>query len=68
MKSDSEIARGFTLTHINQIAEKAGIKQHELTLCGEEKAKVDLSIFKRLKERPNIFGRDQLELIWLNLD
>jgi len=53
MKSDSEIARRFTLTHINQIAEKAGIKQHELTLCGEEKAKVDLSIFERLKETSN---------------
>ena len=50
MKSDSEITREVTPLHINQVAENAGIKQHELTLCGELKAKVDLSIFQRLKE------------------
>jgi len=53
MKSDSEIAREFNLLHINQVAEKAGIKQHELTLCGEQKAKVDFSIFERLKGTSN---------------
>ena len=50
MKSDSEIARSITPLHINQIAETAGIMREELVACGEFKAKVDLSIFSRLKQ------------------
>ena len=51
MKSDIEIARSVTPLHINQVAEKAGIMQDELIAWGDYKAKVDLSIFARIKQR-----------------
>jgi formate--tetrahydrofolate ligase len=51
MKSDIEIARSVNPLHINQVAEKAGIMQDELIAWGDYKAKVDLSIFARIKQK-----------------
>jgi len=53
MKSDLEIAQSATLKHIRDIAEIAGIAESELELYGRHKAKIDLSIMKRLTGRPD---------------
>jgi len=50
--SDLVIAQAAKLLPIRQIAEKAGIKEEELELYGNFKAKVDLKIAERLKDRP----------------
>ncbi len=47
--SDLEIAQKAELLPIRQIAEKAGIKDDELELYGNYKAKIDLKILDRLK-------------------
>jgi len=51
--SDLEIAQKAEMTPIRQIAEKAGIKDEELELYGNYKAKVDLNILDRLKGNPD---------------
>ncbi|MFA5388321.1 MAG: formate--tetrahydrofolate ligase [Candidatus Omnitrophota bacterium] len=51
MKSDIEIAREVKLTPIVKIAKKIGIREDELELHGKFKAKVELSILKRTKDR-----------------
>ena len=51
MKSDIEIAREAKLEDIYSIADKVGIKKDELIPCGDYKAKVNLDIFKRVKNR-----------------
>jgi len=52
--TDIEIARNTKLDKINQIAKKAGIKEEELEVYGNYKAKIsnDL-VFKRLKRKKN---------------
>jgi formate--tetrahydrofolate ligase len=51
MLSDLEIAQKAKLKPIREIAEKLGIKENELELYGNHKAKVDLKILDRLKGR-----------------
>jgi formyltetrahydrofolate synthetase len=51
-KSDLEVARAARLKPISEIAKKYGIRQKELDLYGDHKAKVDLSILERLGDRP----------------
>jgi formate--tetrahydrofolate ligase len=53
MSSDLEIAQSAKLKDIRQIAAAAGIEERELELYGRYKAKVDLSILKRLAGRPD---------------
>jgi formate--tetrahydrofolate ligase len=53
MKSDIEISREVKLIPITQIAKNLGICEDELELYGKYKAKVELSILKRLKDNPN---------------
>jgi formate--tetrahydrofolate ligase len=50
-KSDLQIAREAELTPIQQIAENCGILENELIPFGYKKAKVSLSIMKRLKDK-----------------
>lgn len=51
MNSDMSIARSVKLTNIYDIAETAGILTEEVIPWGEFKAKVDLSIFDRLRNQ-----------------
>jgi len=53
MKSDIEIAQAATMLPIKEIAAKIGIKEDELELYGNYKAKISLDILKRLEGRPN---------------
>jgi len=53
MLTDLEIAQKAKIKNIKEIAEKAGIKEDELELYGNHKAKVSLDILKRLKNKPN---------------
>ena len=50
---DIEIARRAKLKPIKQIAKKLGLKEKELNLYGDYKAKVSLSVLERLKKRKN---------------
>ena len=52
MSYDMEIARSVELKPIWEVAEAAGIKREELELYGDYKAKIKLSIFKRLEDAP----------------
>ena len=52
MKSDLEIAQASRLKDIRKIAAAAGIREKELELYGNHKAKVDLALLERLKKRP----------------
>ena len=49
--SDLEIAQSAKLRHITEIASDIGIKEDELELYGNYKAKITLSILGRLKDR-----------------
>ncbi len=51
--SDLDIAQAAKMKPIREIAEKIGILEDELEPYGKYKAKVDLSILDRLKDRPN---------------
>ncbi len=51
--SDLEIAQKAKLKPIREVATKLGIREDELELYGNYKAKVSLSILERLKKRPN---------------
>src|SRR5262244_259088 len=53
MLSDLEIAQRATLRPIADIAAALGIDEDELELYGKHKAKVTLSVMKRLHGRPN---------------
>jgi formate--tetrahydrofolate ligase len=53
MKSDLEIARKSKLLPIKTIAEKLGIKAQELTLYGEDKAKLSPKLWERIKNKPD---------------
>ncbi|KPL01957.1 MAG: formate--tetrahydrofolate ligase [Planctomycetes bacterium SM23_65] len=50
MVSDLEIAQQAKLEHIKDIAEKLGVKDEELELYGNYKAKVTLGLIGRLKD------------------
>ncbi|OGX31367.1 MAG: formate--tetrahydrofolate ligase [Omnitrophica WOR_2 bacterium RIFCSPHIGHO2_02_FULL_46_37] len=52
MLSNLEIARKIKPEQITKIAKSIGIKEKELELYGNYKAKIDLSILKRIKDRP----------------
>ena len=52
MLSDLEIAQKAKLKPIREIAEKLGVKEEELELYGNHKAKVDLKILDRIKGKP----------------
>lgn len=52
MLSNLEIARKIKPYQITKIAKSIGIKEKELELYGNYKAKIDLAILKRLKDRP----------------
>jgi methylenetetrahydrofolate dehydrogenase (NADP+)/methenyltetrahydrofolate cyclohydrolase/formyltetrahydrofolate synthetase len=51
--SDIDIAQAVTPKPIAQIAEEVGVRPSELELHGPYKAKVDLSVLERLKQRPD---------------
>ena len=53
MKSSLEIAQEHVLRPIADIAAEYGIEPEELELFGRYKAKVELSILDRLKDRPD---------------
>jgi formate--tetrahydrofolate ligase len=53
MKSSLEIAQEHTLQPIADIAAEYGILPDELELYGRYKAKIELSILERLKDRPD---------------
>ena len=53
MKSSLEIAQEHVLRPIADIAAEYGIEPDELELFGRYKAKVELSILDRLKDRPD---------------
>lgn len=53
MKSDIEIASECKMKPIYEIAEKIGITEDELEPYGKYKAKVSLSVRKRLKDKPD---------------
>ncbi|MDR3562783.1 MAG: formate--tetrahydrofolate ligase [Negativicutes bacterium] len=53
MKSDVEIAQAAEMKPIIQVASELGLSEDELELYGKYKAKVSLSVWDRLKERPN---------------
>jgi formate--tetrahydrofolate ligase len=53
MLSDLEIAQHATLKPIAEIAGALGLEDDELELYGKHKAKVTLSVMKRLAGRPN---------------
>ena len=51
--SDIEIAQGTKLRPIAEIARTAGLTPDDYEPYGRYKAKVDLNVYERLKERPN---------------
>jgi len=53
MKSDVEIAQGAKMLPITKIAEQLGLLDSELELYGNDKAKVTLKTWDRIKDRPN---------------
>ncbi len=53
LPQDIEIARRARLKPIKQIAKKLGLREKELELYGNYKAKVSLSVLERLKKRKN---------------
>jgi len=53
MKSDVEIAQGAKMLPITKIAQQLGLLDSELELYGNDKAKVTLKTWDRIKDRPN---------------
>lgn len=53
MLTDIEIAQSAKMQNIKAVAEKAGIKEDELELYGNYKAKLSDSLFDRVKDNPN---------------
>lgn len=52
MPADIEVARAQTPKHVDLLAKEIGILPGELEPCGKYKAKVSLSILKRIAHRP----------------
>ena len=53
IRSDLEIAHSCTLRPMDEIAGAAGLLQQEGEPYGRDKAKVELSVLRRLENRPN---------------
>src|SRR3954462_4594646 len=53
MKSSLEIAQEHKLQPIVDIARAAGLEDDEIELYGRYKAKIELSVLERLKDRPD---------------
>lgn len=53
MKSDIEIAQEAKMLPIIEIAKGMGLEEDEVELFGKHKAKVNLSVLERLRDRPN---------------
>ena len=53
MLSDIEIAQGTQLKPIVQVAKELGIEEEELELYGRYKAKLNQSLFQRLRDKPD---------------
>ncbi len=53
MKSDIEIAQEAEMKPIIEIAKEMGLEEDEIELYGKYKAKVNLEVKERLKDRPN---------------
>ncbi len=53
MKTDVQIAQEARMLPILEVAENLGIQEDELELYGKYKAKVSLSVLKRLKGKPD---------------
>ncbi len=53
MKTDLEIAQAAKLKPIREVAAEVGLKEDEIELYGDYKAKVKLSVLKRLQDKPN---------------
>lgn len=53
MKTDIQIAQETQMLHINEIAKKIGLTEDDIEQYGKYKAKVDLNILKRHKEKQN---------------
>ncbi|MGH2916776.1 MAG: formate--tetrahydrofolate ligase, partial [Solirubrobacteraceae bacterium] len=53
MKSSLEIAQDATLRPIVEIAEQIGLQPDEVHTYGRYKAKIDLSVLERLRDRPD---------------
>src|SRR4029450_10941780 len=53
MPSSLEIAQSATLRPIAELAAEVGLEDDEVGLYGRYKAKVDLSVLDRLRDRPN---------------
>ena len=53
MKSDLEIAQEAKLRPIEKIANNLGLTEDEIELYGKYKAKIDLDVLSRLRNKPN---------------
>ena len=53
LTTDLEIARNAKLEPIKVIARRLGIKESDLELYGNHKAKISLEVTERFKNRPN---------------
>ncbi|KGK91323.1 formate--tetrahydrofolate ligase [Desulfosporosinus sp. HMP52] len=53
MKSDIEIAQAAVMKPILEIAKNLDLKDDEVELYGKYKAKINLSVWNRLKDKPN---------------
>ena len=53
MKNDIEIAQSAVMKPIVEIAKQIGLTEDELECYGKYKAKVNLSVWNRLKDKPN---------------
>lgn len=53
MKTDIQIAQETQMLHINEIAKKIGLSEDDIEQYGKYKAKVDLDVLKRHKEKEN---------------
>ncbi|HEY8475754.1 MAG TPA: formate--tetrahydrofolate ligase, partial [Chloroflexota bacterium] len=53
MKSDLEIAQAAKLKPIVELAGELGLRDEEVEPYGRYKAKVNLGVLERLRDRPN---------------
>lgn len=53
IKSDIEIAQSVTPNYIEEIAAGLGLTRQDIDLYGNYKAKINLSVLERLKDKPN---------------
>ena len=51
--NDLEISRNAKLKHIGEIADEMGLIEDEVEYYGKYKAKINLSVLERLKDKPN---------------